>query len=92
MKVLRELYTNFNSGVLPFHKNSVTDVKREIRQGDTISSKIFMAALGNAMRKLESDDLRVKVFDLQLHHLRFAGDTVLGHCSLQPRGRNADRI
>ncbi|KAK6732039.1 hypothetical protein RB195_016424 [Necator americanus] len=46
-------------------------------KGDTISSKIFTATLENAMRKLEWDDMGVKVDGRQLHHLRFADDIVL---------------
>ncbi|KAK6742654.1 hypothetical protein RB195_010112 [Necator americanus] len=46
-------------------------------KGDTISPKIFTATLENAMRKLEWDDMGVKVDGRQLHHLRFADDIVL---------------
>ncbi|KAK6755979.1 hypothetical protein RB195_014396 [Necator americanus] len=77
IKVLRELYSNFTTGIAPFYKNIIIDVKRGVRQGDTISSKIFTATLENAMRKLEWDDMGVKVDGRQLHHLRFADDIVL---------------
>ncbi|KAK6761433.1 hypothetical protein RB195_022484 [Necator americanus] len=77
IKVLRELYSNFTTGILPFYKNIIIDVKRGVRQGDTISPKIFTATLENAMRKLEWDDMVVKVDGRQLHHLRFADDIVL---------------
>ncbi|KAK6742512.1 hypothetical protein RB195_010028 [Necator americanus] len=53
IKVLRELYSNFTTGISPFYKNIFIDVKRGVRQGDTISPKIFTATLENAMRKLE---------------------------------------
>ncbi|KAK6749445.1 hypothetical protein RB195_001821 [Necator americanus] len=36
IKVLRELYSSFTTGISPFYKNIVIDVKR-VRQGDTIS-------------------------------------------------------
>ncbi|KAK6742757.1 hypothetical protein RB195_010180 [Necator americanus] len=53
------------------------DVKREVRQGDTISpkithSKIFTATLEKAMRKLVWYDMGVKVDGRQLLHLCFA--------------------
>ncbi|KAK6752702.1 hypothetical protein RB195_003863 [Necator americanus] len=76
IKVLRELYSNFTTGISPFYKNIVIDVKRGVRQGDTISPKIFTATLENAMRKLEWDDMGVKVDGRQLHHLR-SDDIVL---------------
>ncbi|KAK6750712.1 hypothetical protein RB195_002593 [Necator americanus] len=77
IKVLRELYSNFTTIISPFYKNIIIDVKRAVRQGDTISPKIFTATLENAMRKLEWDDMGVKVDGRQLHHLRFADDIVL---------------
>ncbi|KAK6762610.1 hypothetical protein RB195_023364 [Necator americanus] len=77
IKVLRELYSNFTTGISPFYKNIIIDVKRRVRQGDTISPKIFTATLENAMRKLEWDDMGAKVDGQQLHHLRFADDIVL---------------
>ncbi|KAK6757303.1 hypothetical protein RB195_015244 [Necator americanus] len=36
IKVLRELYSNFMTGISPFYKNIIIDVKRGVRQGDTI--------------------------------------------------------
>ncbi|KAK6735800.1 hypothetical protein RB195_018816 [Necator americanus] len=77
IKVLRELNSNFTTEISPFYKNIIIDVKRGVRQGDTISPKIFTATLENAMRKLEWDDMGVKVNGRQLHHLRFADDIVL---------------
>ncbi|KAK6751618.1 hypothetical protein RB195_003188 [Necator americanus] len=77
IKVLRELYSNFTTGISPFYKNIIIDVRRGVRQGDTISPKIFTATFENAMRKLEWDDMGVKVDGRQLHHLRFADDIVL---------------
>ncbi|KAK6749778.1 hypothetical protein RB195_002031 [Necator americanus] len=61
IKVLRELHSNFTAGISKFYKNIIIDVKRGVRQGDTISPKIFTAILVNAMRKLEWDDMGVKV-------------------------------
>ncbi|VDO75541.1 unnamed protein product [Heligmosomoides polygyrus] len=55
----------------------IIDVKRGVRQGDTISPKLFSATLENVMRELEWEDMGVKVDGQQLHHLRFADDTVL---------------
>ncbi|KAK6749714.1 hypothetical protein RB195_001990 [Necator americanus] len=77
IKVLRELYSNLTTGISPFCKNIIIDVKRGVRQGDTISPKIFTTTLENAMRKLEWDDMGAKVDGQQLHHLRFADDIVL---------------
>ncbi|KAK6742715.1 hypothetical protein RB195_010153 [Necator americanus] len=39
-----------------FYNNIIIDVKKEVRQDDTFSPKIFKATLESAMRKLEWDD------------------------------------
>ncbi|KAK6734925.1 hypothetical protein RB195_018242 [Necator americanus] len=61
IKRLRELYSNFSTGISPFYKKAIIDMKKGVRQGDTISSNIFTATLENAMQKLEWDDMGVKV-------------------------------
>ncbi|KAK6743147.1 hypothetical protein RB195_010421 [Necator americanus] len=53
IKVLRELHNNFTTRILPFYKNIIIEVKRGVRQGDTISPKIFTATLENVMRNME---------------------------------------
>ncbi|KAK6752117.1 hypothetical protein RB195_003499 [Necator americanus] len=76
-KVHRELYSNFTTRILPFYKNITVNVKRELRHGDKILLEIFTATLENAVRKLEWNDMEVKVDGRQLHHLRIADDIVL---------------
>ncbi|KAK6729480.1 hypothetical protein RB195_006494 [Necator americanus] len=88
IKVLRELHSNFTTGISPFYKNIIIDVKREVRQGDVISPKIFTTTLENAMRKLEWDDMGVKVDGRKLHHLRSADDIVL----IKPSISQAERM
>ncbi|KAE9421601.1 hypothetical protein Angca_004753, partial [Angiostrongylus cantonensis] len=52
-------------------------VKRGVRQGDTVSPKLFTATLQNVTRTLEWDNMGVKIDGRQLHRLRFADDIVL---------------
>ncbi|KAK6758788.1 hypothetical protein RB195_016177 [Necator americanus] len=68
---------NFTTGISTFYKNIITDVKRGVRQGDTISPKTFTATLENAIRRLEWGDMEAKVDGRQLYLLRFADDIVL---------------
>ncbi|XGW10009.1 hypothetical protein V3C99_011910 [Haemonchus contortus] len=63
-------------------------MKRGVRQGDTMSSKLFSAALENIMRPLEWEDLEVKVDGRHLYHLRFADDIVL----IKPNVAQAERM
>ncbi|KAK6727658.1 hypothetical protein RB195_005384 [Necator americanus] len=60
IKLLRELCSNFTTGISPFYKNVIIDVKRGFGQGDTISPKLFTSTIENAVRKLGWDDMRVK--------------------------------
>nr|CDJ91750.1 RNA-directed DNA polymerase (reverse transcriptase) domain containing protein [Haemonchus contortus] len=76
IRMLRELHRNFTTRISPFYKEVIVNMKRGVRQGDTISPKPFSAALENIMRHFEWGDLGVKVDGL-LHHLRFADDFVL---------------
>uniref|UniRef100_A0A0K0DL84 Reverse transcriptase domain-containing protein n=1 Tax=Angiostrongylus cantonensis TaxID=6313 RepID=A0A0K0DL84_ANGCA len=77
IKILRELYKNFTTKISPFYNDINVDVKREVRQGDTISQKLFTATHQNVMRTLEWDNMGVKIDGRQIHHLRFADDIVL---------------
>ncbi|KAE9414095.1 hypothetical protein Angca_008584, partial [Angiostrongylus cantonensis] len=77
VKILREPYKNFTTKISPFYNDINVDVKRGVRQGDTISPKIFTATLQNVMRTLERDNMGEKIDGRQLHHLRFADDIVL---------------
>ncbi|XGW13392.1 hypothetical protein V3C99_000039 [Haemonchus contortus] len=77
IRMLRELYDNFTTRISLFYKEVIIDVERGVRHGDTISPKLFSAALENIMRHLEWEDLGVNVDGRFLHHLRFADDIVL---------------
>ncbi|KAK6749643.1 hypothetical protein RB195_001946 [Necator americanus] len=88
IKVLRELYSIFTTGISPFYKNIFIDVKKGVGQGDTISPNIFTAILENTMRMLEWDDIGLEVDGRQLHHLRFADDIVL----ITPSVNQAERM
>lgn len=48
--------------------------ERGIRQGDTLSPKLFIAALEDAMKLLNWDERGVKINGVQVNHFRFADD------------------
>ncbi|XGW29221.1 hypothetical protein V3C99_008770 [Haemonchus contortus] len=88
IRMLHGLYDNFTTGISPFYKKVIINVKRGVRQGDTISPRLFSAALENIMRNLEWEGLGVKVGGRYLHHLRFADDIVL----ITPNIEQAERM
>ncbi|KAE9419251.1 hypothetical protein Angca_004846, partial [Angiostrongylus cantonensis] len=53
IKILRELYKNFTTKISPFYNDINVDLKRGVRQGDTISPKSFTSTLQNVMQTLE---------------------------------------
>ncbi|KAE9413173.1 hypothetical protein Angca_003665, partial [Angiostrongylus cantonensis] len=78
MKNLRELYKNVViTKISPFCNDINVDVKRGVRQGDAIASKLFTATLQNGVKTLEWDNVGVKIDGRQLHHFHFADDIVL---------------
>ncbi|VDO67702.1 unnamed protein product [Heligmosomoides polygyrus] len=62
----------------PFY-NVVIDVKRVVRQGDTISPKLFSATLENVMRELEWEDMDISQAERMLAD--FDRGTNISECS-----------
>ncbi|VDM51827.1 unnamed protein product [Angiostrongylus costaricensis] len=72
----------------PFYNGINVDVRRGVRQGDTISPELFIATLQNVMRTLDWDNMGLKIDGRQLHHLRCADDIVL----ITPNISQAERM
>uniref|UniRef100_A0A0K0DBK0 Reverse transcriptase domain-containing protein n=1 Tax=Angiostrongylus cantonensis TaxID=6313 RepID=A0A0K0DBK0_ANGCA len=77
VKTLRELYNNFTTRTSPLYHDINVDIKRGVRQGDTVSPKLFTITLQNVMGTLEWDNMGVKIDGRRIHHLRFAEDIVV---------------
>ncbi|EPB76813.1 hypothetical protein ANCCEY_04095 [Ancylostoma ceylanicum] len=86
-KPLRQEH-NFTTRISPFYDDITIDVRRGVRQGDTVSPKLFTATLEDVMRRLEWDNMGVRVDGRLLHHLRFADDIVL----ITPNISQAERM
>lgn len=52
-------------------------IHRGVRQGDTMSPKLFSACVEEIFKTLEWDDFGLPINGRRLHHLRFADDIVL---------------
>ncbi|EYC39481.1 hypothetical protein Y032_0654g1186 [Ancylostoma ceylanicum] len=57
IRISRKLYSNFTTRVSPFYDDITIDVRRGVRQGDTVSPKLFTATLEDVMRRLEWDNM-----------------------------------
>ncbi len=72
IKLLKDIYTN-NSVTVHLHKESnKINIRRRERQGDTISPKLFTAALESVFRRLSWETRGSKIDGEYLSHLRFA--------------------
>lgn len=67
-----------------FHVKINDDIKTDkikigkgVRQGDTISPKLFTLALENVFKQLNWENRGLNIDGMHLHHLRFADDIVL---------------
>ena len=82
IEILKDIYTD-SSVTVHLHKESEKiRIKRGVRQGDTISPKLFTATL-EEFRRLNWENKGVKIDGEFLSHLRFADDIFL--CTETPQ-------
>ncbi|EPB71312.1 hypothetical protein ANCCEY_09600 [Ancylostoma ceylanicum] len=60
IRIFRELDSNFTTRISPFYDDITIDVRRGVRQGDTVSPKLFTATLEDVMRRLEWDNIQAE--------------------------------
>ena len=83
IEILKDIYTD-SSVTVHLHKESEKiRIKRGVRQGDTISPKLFTATLESIFRRLNWENKGVKIDGEFLSNLRFADDTFL--CTETPQ-------
>ena len=82
-EILKAIYTD-SSVTVHLHKESEKiRIKRGVRQGDTISPKLFTATLESIFRRLNWEHKGVKIDGEFLSNLRFADDIFL--CTETPQ-------
>ena len=83
IEILEDLYTD-SSVTVHLHKESEKiRIKRGVRQGDTISPKLFTATLESIFRRLNWENKGVKIDGECLSNRRFADDIFL--CTERPQ-------
>ena len=74
IEILNNIYTD-SSVTVHLHKESEKiRIKRGVRQGDTISPKLFTATLESIFRRLNWENMDVKIDGEFLSNLHFADD------------------
>ena len=83
IEILKDIYTD-SSVTVHLHKESEKiRIKRGVRQGDTISPKLFTATLESVFRRLNLENKSMKIDVEFLSNLRFADDIFL--CTETPQ-------
>ena len=83
IEILKDIYTD-SSVTVHLHKESEKiRIKRGVRQGDTISPKLFTATLESIFRRLNWENKGVKIDGEFLSNIRFADDIFLCTETLQ---------
>ena len=83
IEILKDIYTD-SSVTVHLHKESEKiRIKRGVRQGDTISPKLFTATLESTFKRLNWENEGVKIDGEFLSNLSFADDIFL--CTETPQ-------
>lgn len=83
IELLKDIYTNCTARIYMHKKTETIKINRGVRQGDTISPKLFTATLESIFRKLNWETKGLKIDGEYLNHLRFADDIVI--CAETPQ-------
>ncbi len=77
VRTLADCYANCSTTMQLFYRPLTIPIGKGVRQGDTISPKLFTAALQWIMKSLEWDERGIRIDGRFLSNLRFADDIVL---------------
>ncbi|CAM4498195.1 unnamed protein product [Leuciscus chuanchicus] len=91
-KMPLELNSNCATTITLFDRPLNIKVGRGVKQGDTISPKLFTACLEQIFRQLNWDEVGIKINGRWLNHLRFADDIVLIGCSAVDVQQRLDQL
>ncbi|KAK6726965.1 hypothetical protein RB195_004953 [Necator americanus] len=81
VRTLANCYERCTTRIQLFHRLPTIPIGKGVRQGDTISPKLFTAALQWIMKSLSWEERGIRVDGRFLSNLRFADDIVLFSCS-----------
>lgn len=80
--ILRYIYEHATTSVKLHEETSPFRVEQGVRQGDTISPKLFTNLVEYMFKKIDIDDMGININGEMLSHLRFADDFVMTSDSL----------
>ena len=77
IELLKKIYTSSSTTVHLHKESNKINTRRGVRQGDTISPKLFTAALESIFRRLTWENRGLKIDNEYLSHLRFVDDILI---------------
>ena len=77
IEILKDIYTDSSVTVHLNKESGQIRIKRGVRQGDTISPKLFTATLESIFRRLNWENKGMKIHGKFLSNLRFVDDIFL---------------
>jgi Reverse transcriptase (RNA-dependent DNA polymerase) len=77
INILNSIYSDATACVKLHKRSCKFPINKGVRQGDTISPKLFTATLEDLFRKLDWEEKGVPINGEHLSHLRFADDIVI---------------
>ncbi|MEG7521477.1 MAG: reverse transcriptase domain-containing protein, partial [Chromatiales bacterium] len=77
VELLKDIYTNRSMRVHIHKESNKINIRRGVRQGDTISPKLFTATLESIFRRLTWESRGLRIDGEYLSHLRFANDILI---------------
>ncbi|KAL3271590.1 hypothetical protein HHI36_022065 [Cryptolaemus montrouzieri] len=81
--LIKNIYSSAIMHVQLWNKTNDIPIKRGVRQGDTVSPGLFIAALNEIFREMDWHKKGINIDGELLHHLRFADDIVLISSNVQ---------
>ena len=77
VETIKNIYEN-GTAIIRLHKDTnEIKIAKGVRQGDTISPKLFTASLESIFRKTDWEGKGIRIDGEDLNHLRFADDIVI---------------
>ena len=75
--LLKDIYSNCSSTITLNSNKIIFNINKGVRQGDTISPKLFTACLEYIFKNFKWDQYGLNIDGEKLNHLKFADDVIL---------------
>jgi hypothetical protein len=77
IKLMRDIYSDSSTTVRLHKESNKIKINKGVRQGDTISPKLFTACLEKIFRSIDWTEKGINVNGERFNHLRFADDIII---------------